>query len=138
MRIAAHVHNAGRDHRVTVTTGDSAQSLAISAKASGSGSSVNGGEFLMLALATCYCSDVYREAARLNIAVDAVEVVAQADFEGVGLAARNITYRARIDSPAPQAEIDALLRQTDAVAEVHKTVRAGIAVSLRPWDDTGP
>jgi len=135
MRIAAHVHNAGREHRVTVTTGGNAQNLAISAKASGLGSSVNGGEFLLLALATCYCNDVYREAARLNIAVDSVEVVAQADFEGVGLAATNITYRARIDSPASQTEIDALLRQTDAVAEVHNTVRAGIAVSLRPWND---
>jgi organic hydroperoxide reductase OsmC/OhrA len=134
MRIAALVQNAGRDHRVTVTTGGNAQHLAISPKASGSGSSVNGGEFLMLALATCYCNDVYREAARLNIPVDAVEVEAQADFEGVGLAATNITYRARIASPASDADINALLRQTDAVAEVQNTLRAGVGVSIRPWD----
>ncbi len=88
----------------------------------------------MLALATCYCNDIYREAARSNIPVDSIEVEARADFEGVGLAATNITYRARIESSASDAEINALLRQTDAVAEIHNTVRAGESVSLQPWD----
>jgi len=89
----------------------------------------------MLALATCYCNDLYREAARSNIAVDSVEVEAEADFDSVGLAATNITYRARVVSTASQAEIEALLRQTDAVAEVQNTIRAGATVSLQPWDD---
>jgi hypothetical protein len=92
----------------------------------------------MLALATCYCNDIYREAARLNIAGDSVEVEAQAEFEGVGLAATNITYRARVVSPAPEAEVDALLRQTDAVAEVQNTVRAGASVSRQRWDCERP
>lgn len=134
MRIAASVHNSGRDHRVTVTTGDVAQELLIGAKDAGRGSSVNGGEFLMLALATCCCNDIYREAERLGIAVDAVDVEAEADFDGVGLAARNIRYRARVDSPAPRADVEALLRQTDAVAEVQNTVRSGAVVALMPWD----
>jgi organic hydroperoxide reductase OsmC/OhrA len=134
MRIAASVHNSGRDHRVTVTTGDVAQGLLIGAKDAGRGSSVNGGEFLMLALATCFCNAIYREAARLGIGVDGVDVEAEADFAGVGLAARNIRYRARVDSPAPRADVEALLRQTDAVAEVQNTVRSGAVVALMPWD----
>jgi organic hydroperoxide reductase OsmC/OhrA len=134
MKIVASVRNTGRDHRVTVSTADTSQDLAIDAKASGRGSSVNGGEFLMLALATCYCNDVFREAARLNLPVDSVEVEAQADFDGIGLAARNISYRARVVSPAPRADIEELLRQTDAVAEVHNTVRTGAVVALVPWD----
>ena len=134
MRIAAFVRNAGADHRVTVTTDGSAQPLTIAAKASGRGSAVNGGEFLMLALATCYCNDLYREAARLGIAVDSVEVEAEADFDGVGLAASNIRYRARVASPAPAGDVAALLSQTDAVAEVHNTFRNGAAVSLMAWD----
>ena len=136
MRISANVRNAGRDHRVTVRTADQAQELAIAAKSTGRGSSVNGGELLMLALATCYCNDIYREAARLGLHVDSVEVEAQADFEGVGLAARNISYRARVESTAPSADIEELLRQTDAVAEIHNTVRAGAAVLLSPWGPT--
>jgi len=134
MRIAASVRNSGRALRVTVTTGDTAQELLIGAKDTGRGSSVNGGEFLMLALATCFCNDIYREAVRLGIAVDGVDVEAEADFAGVGLGARNIRYRARVDSPAPRAEVEELLRQTDAVAEVQNTVRSGAVVALMPWD----
>lgn len=134
MRIAACVLNSGHAHRVTVATGADARRLAIPAKTSGFGSGINGGEFLMLALATCYCNDIYREAARANIAIESVEVQAQADFDGVGIAATNVTYRARIASPAAKADIDALLRQTDAVAEVQNTLRAGASVTLEPWD----
>lgn len=134
MRIAASVSNRDRDHRVTVTTADVSQTLPISAKDVGRGSSVNGGEFLMLALATCCCNDIYREAERLGIAVDAVDVVAEADFDGVGLAARNIRYRVRVESPASRLVVEQLLRQTDAVAEVHNTLRSGTAVSLMSWD----
>ena len=87
----------------------------------------------MLAVATCYCNDLYREAARLHIALTGVEVEAQADFAGVGLAASNIRYRAHVDSPASADQIAALLRETDAVAEIHNTVRAGAPVRLVPW-----
>jgi len=44
MRVSTLVQNAGPDHHVTVTTGGNAQHLAIAAKVSGSGSSINGGE----------------------------------------------------------------------------------------------
>ena len=91
---------------------------------------MNGGEFLMLALATCYCNDLYREAARLGVPVDAVEVEASASFPGIGLAATDISYRAKVSSPATAAEIAALLRATDVVAEVHNTVRSGVPVTL--------
>lgn len=134
MQIAAVVRNAGASHDVSVTTASQSRRIAVPAKDLGRGSAVNGGEFLMLALATCFCNDLYREAARLGIAVDAVEVEAKADFEGVGLAATNIRYRTRIESPAPAADIAALLRETDAVAEIHNTVRCGASVELMPWE----
>lgn len=131
MRISAIVRNAPGAHDASVTTDAATQSVAITPKAAGAGSSVNGGELLMLALATCYCNDVYREAARLNIVVQSVEVEAHADFAGIGLAATNIGYRARVVAPtASEAEIEGLLQQTDAVAEVHNTIRAGAPVTL--------
>jgi organic hydroperoxide reductase OsmC/OhrA len=130
VEIAARVRNAGPVHEVQLRTDAHAQSLVVDAKAGGPGSSVNGGEFLMLALATCYCNDLYREAARRGITVTAVEVEARADFDGVGLAARNVRYRAAVQSPASSADIDALLRETDAVAEVHNTLRTGVPVTL--------
>ena len=130
MEISATVKNAENRHEVTVRTETASQLLAIPAKFTGKGSAVNGGELLMLALATCYCNDLYREAARLNIPIDGVEVEASAEFPGVGLAANNISYRARVSSSADASTIADLLRQTDAVAEVHNTIRTGAAVAL--------
>lgn len=130
MLISATVKNSLSSHRVEVRTGETAQTLPVHAKATGRGSSINGGEFLMLALATCYCNDLFREAARLGIPVAAAEVEARADFPGVGLAATNVCYRAKIDSSAPPDQVARLLRETDAVAEVHNTLRAGVPVEL--------
>jgi organic hydroperoxide reductase OsmC/OhrA len=133
MEISARVRNGAGAHEATVATGASSQAVAIAAKSSGPGSAVNGGELLMLALATCYCNDVYREAARMSVPVAAVEVEARGEFNGVGLGAANVSYRARIESPASDAEIEALLERTDAVAEVHNTLRAGVQVRREPW-----
>lgn len=132
MRITATVRNQPGQHAVELRTGEQpAQTLSVAAHASGQGSAVNGGQFLMLALATCYCNDLYREAKRLGIAIDAVEVEAEAEFPGIGLAAMDIRYRATVRSPASDAEIERLLLETDAVAEVHNTLRGGTAVTLR-------
>ena len=55
---------------VLVRTSGATQVLAIRPKADGRGSAVNGGELLMLALATCFCNDLYREAERLRIPIE--------------------------------------------------------------------
>lgn len=135
MRISAHVANTATTHELTLRTAGKPQTLAVAPKASGGGSAVNGGEFLMAALATCYCNDLYREAAARGLQLTAVEVEASAEFAAAGLAATDVRYRARIQSPAPAGQIEALLRETDAVAEVHNTVRAGVQVVREPWAD---
>lgn len=131
MKISAFVTSTPASHDVSVQTDATTRALPVPAKGSGRGSAVNGGEFLMLALATCYCNDLYRESERLGIPVDGVSVEASADFPGVGLAATNIRYHATITSPASADDIDRLLTETDAVAEVHNTVRAGVGVTLQ-------
>jgi organic hydroperoxide reductase OsmC/OhrA len=133
MEISATVINAPGQHQVLVRTGSDSQSLTVPPKSAGSGSAVNGGEFLMLALATCYCNDLYREAARLGLTLQQVEVEASAEFAGVGLAARNVRYRAKVKSPALDEAVARLLRETDAVAEVHNTLRKGVPVQ---WVDS--
>ena len=131
MLISATVKKTSSSHEVEVRTGVTAQSLRIAAKPGGRGSAVNGGEFLMLALATCYCNDLFREAAHHGVAIESAEVEASAEFPGVGLAATNIRYRASIQSSASPAEIARLLQETDAVAEVHNTIRTGVPVVLQ-------
>jgi organic hydroperoxide reductase OsmC/OhrA len=132
MEISAIVRNSAAGHEARVRTGASDQSLTIPAKSGGRGSAVNGGELLMLALATCYCNDLYREAERLGMKLDGVEIEASARFPGIGLAATDIRYRVRVSSPSPAAAIAELLRHTDAVAEVHNTIRGGATVELVP------
>lgn len=94
------------------------------------GSSVNGGELLFLALATCYCNDIYREAAKRNIHVQQVEVEVTGVFACEGEGAREIRYRASVDADAPREEVLALMRHTDTVAEIHNTLRASTSVVL--------
>ena len=130
MLISATVRNSQTRHQVSVRTGEGTQSLVVPSRSSGKGSAVNGGEFLMLALATCYCNDLYREAERLNVSVEGVVVEATADFPGIGLAACGIQYKVKVSSPATPEDIAQLVRQTDAVAEVHNTLRAGARVTL--------
>ncbi len=130
MEISAIVSHSGMEHAVTVRTDGNAREFAIPSMESGQGSGVNGGEFLLLALATCYSNDLYREAAQMGITLQAVAVEASATFSGPGLAAADIRYRARVASPADASTIADLLRRTDAVAEVHNTVRAGVPVTL--------
>ena len=130
MEISATVTSTASTHEATVRTGTASHSLSVPAKAAGRGSSINGGEFLMLALATCYCNDLYREAERLRIPIEGAQVEATGEFPGVGLAATNIRYRAVVKSLANAETIAQLLRETDAVAEVHNTVRAGVPVAL--------
>ena len=133
MEISARIRNTPTGHEVEVATADAVQSLGVVAKAQGRGSAINGGEFLMLALATCYCNDLYREAARLGIAIDGCEVVATARFEGIGLAAGAVRYAARVESNARASEIETLLAETDRLAEVHNTLRSGCPVTRVDW-----
>ena len=133
MEISAHIQNAAAGQSVRVSTAGRVQLLGVPGKPEGRGSAVNGGELLMAALATCYCNDLYREADRLGIGISACEVIATARFDGVGLAATSITYAARIESQALAEEIERLLSETDRLAEVHNTLRAGCPVERVAW-----
>ena len=134
MKISANVRNSFGTHEASVQTNDNRQQLAIAPKAGGFGSSVNGGELLFLALATCYCNDIYREAARRGIAVEQVEVTVEGDFEAEGAPAANIVYHAKVAAKATKEEIESLIRDTDRVAEIQNTLRAPIPVNLTNID----
>ena len=99
-------------------------------KPNGSGSSVNGGELLLLSLATCFCNDIYREAAKMNIRVKSVEVTAMAEFGAEGEAGSNFRYMADVVADASPEDITALIEHTNNVAEIHNTLRKGVSVSL--------
>ena len=130
MKISARVQNSQDSHHVTLRTNDHAHSITIPPKQTGLGSSANGGELLFLALATCYCNDIYREAAKRGIAVASVEVEVEGEFGAEGAPARNVTYRAKVAARASAEAIQELMRDTDQVAEVQNTLRAHTPVRL--------
>ena len=130
MKITAKVENSLNKHQVTLQTNDIVHSITIPPKLTGYGSSANGGELLFLALATCYCNDIYREAAKRNIKIDRVEVSVEGEFGSEGEPAKSVTYRAKIDAQASEAEIRELMQYTDTVAEIQNTLRMGTPVVL--------
>ena len=130
MRINARVQNSRNDHQVTLQTDDKIHSIVIHPKASGFGSSANGGELLLLALATCYCNDIYREAAKRNIKIERVEVEVDGDFGAEGEPAKNVVYRAKVHADASEEEIQDRMRSVDTVAEIQNTLRVVTPVTL--------
>jgi organic hydroperoxide reductase OsmC/OhrA len=140
MKISAQVRNSQGRHQVTLKTDDHVHSIDIAPKPSGWGSSANGGELLFLALATCYCNDVYREATKSGIKVEGIEVQVEGDFGAEGTPARNVTYQARVtcSNQAAEEKIRALLQHTDQVAEIQNTLRVGTPVTLSSIDLVTP
>jgi uncharacterized OsmC-like protein len=131
IEIRAGVENRKDGHRVALSTNGRERALEVPPKAEGRGSSANGGELLFLALATCYVNDVFREAARRGVEVDSVAVEVRGRFgDAPGSVAEGIEYDATVRARAPEAEIVALMRHTDTVAEVQNTLRRGTPVVL--------
>ncbi|GAB3837706.1 OsmC family protein [Hymenobacter jeollabukensis] len=130
MHLSAHISSSAEQLHAAVQTNDAAKTLLLPAKPNGQGAAINGGELLLLALATCFCNDLYREAAKRGLALTAVRVECTGEFGAAGEAGRHFQYRAHVEAGAPAADIEALLRHTDQVAEVHNTLRQGLAVTL--------
>ncbi len=131
MKISAKVDNSYKKHNVTFITNDKVHSIEIPSKAGGFGSSANGGELLFLALATCYCNDIYREATKRGIDVKNVEVKVEGEFGGDGEPAQNIIYNAKVAADAGEEEILDLMKYVDTMAEIQNTLRVKNKVILK-------
>ncbi|MGA0556749.1 OsmC family protein [Larkinella sp. VNQ87] len=130
MNLSASIKSAYNRHDCVVQTNGTVKSLAIATKPTGFGSSINGGELLLLALATCFCNDLYREAAKRNLAVKEVNVDVTGEFGADGEPGSNFSYTVQVEADASRADIEALIRHTDQVAEVQNTLRKGIGITL--------
>ena len=130
MKISAHVLNSHKNHQVLLKSDSNEHSISIQPNSTGFGSSINGGEMLFLALATCYCNDIYREAAKREIKIKEVEVEVEGNFYEEGKPARNVTYRAKVIGKASKEDLKELVKYTDKVAEIQNTLRVETPVSL--------
>ena len=131
IKFIAKIHNQENQHLVSLQTGNQEYSIEIAPKASGFGSKMNGGEALLLAIATCYCNDIYREAKQVGIVVRQVSVEVDGNYDGEpGHLIEDIVYHVSVEADASEEEIEKLIRHTDTVAEIHNTLRQGTKVSL--------
>lgn len=131
MRITAQIKNSQGQHSVVLRTNEYEHAITIPPKANGFGSSANGGELLFLAMATCYCNDIYREAQQRNIRVRSVQVEVEGEFDGVpGHPAENVVYHATVEAEASEQAILELMAHTDRVAEIQNSLRQPVEVLL--------
>ncbi|MFD2569194.1 OsmC family protein [Spirosoma soli] len=130
VEISATIKNKFNQNDVVVQTNGDAKVVQIASKGSGYGSAINGGELLLLSLATCFCNDIYREANKRNIPVSEVEVECTGEFGAEGEPGRNFRYKANVTSSAPAEKVDELIRYTDSIAEVQNTLRSGLSITL--------
>jgi Predicted redox protein, regulator of disulfide bond formation len=129
MKFIARVQNDSNHHQVILKVGEKEQPLSIAPKPTG-GSSVSGGELLFLALATCFCNDIYREAAKRDVKVESVEVEVEGDFEAERKPASHIVYRVKVNAGASEEKIQELIMYVDSIAEIQNTLRLGTPVTL--------
>lgn len=129
MKFSAKIKNNKNEHQVILKVGDKEHFISIAPKPTG-GSSVSGGELLFLAIATCYCNDIYREAGKRGIKVEGVEVDVDGDFEAEGKPATNIIYRSKIKADGDDNAIRDLIMHTDSIAEIHNSLRIETKVQL--------
>jgi uncharacterized OsmC-like protein len=130
MKFSASIKNSLNDHQVTLKVGEKEQNLPIAPKPTG-GSSITGGELLFLALATCFCNDIYREGTKRGITVNSVEVEVDGDFEAERQPASNIVYRVKVNADAGEDTLQELIQYVDSIAEIQNTLRIGTPITLQ-------
>jgi len=130
MKISAKIESSKNHHSVFVDSNGMTKQLTVQPNPNGYGSSINGGEFLFLAIATCYCNDIYRESNKMNINISKIQVEACGEFSAEGQPGYNILYKTHIESDASEERLSALIEHTDSVAEIHNTLRKGVTVTL--------
>jgi uncharacterized OsmC-like protein len=87
-----------------------------------------GAHLFLLSAAGCVLNDVYREAQGAGFVVEGVRVNAAGGFDDETWACTGVDYQVDVATPAPEADVERLLRSVDVVAEIPKAMRAGAPV----------
>lgn len=127
---SVHVHTMHEASTAVGWAGNRTLTIDRPEQAGGMGLGYNGGELLLLAIGACYCNDIFREAAKLDIAVKSVHIDVEGDWGGEPVRAQNVSFSVRVEADGDEAQIRALIEHTDRVAEIHNSLRHGTSVTL--------
>jgi hypothetical protein len=67
----------------------------------------------------------------MNIDVKSASIHVEADWGGDPVRAMNLSFSVRVESTAPQKQVEELIRHTDRAAEIPNSLRLGAEVQLR-------
>jgi uncharacterized OsmC-like protein len=81
-------------------------------------------------VAGCVSNDLFREAAKRGIALTRVVITADGGYSGEPAVSTGISYAVEIEGLAPEAELRALVRHVDEIAEIPNSLRVGTQVRL--------
>lgn len=133
-RMSASVRSR-RDVPAVGWAGGRTVTIDRSPQGGGMGLGFNGGELLLLALGACFTNDLHREARKRGIALDLADVEVSAEFPAEGAPGRGLRFDVRIAAHGVEESVlRKLVQETDRVAEVHNTLRAGTPVALGDVD----
>jgi uncharacterized OsmC-like protein len=130
MKISAAIKSKLNWLETIVETNGESKTIAIAPGVDGYGSSLKGGELLLVSLATCYCNNIHREAIKRELPVAVVEVIFTGEFEVEGEPGANSQYKVNVWSGASQNEIETLINYTDTIAVVQNILRKGLSITL--------
>jgi len=127
------VETVSVDGRTTAVGSAGAFTLVVDrpVEGGGGGKGFNGGQLLNLAVAGCVSNDLFREAAKMGIALTRVRVTADADYAGDPAVSTPISYDVEVEGDAPDERLRELVDLVDRIAEIPNSIRAGTEVRLR-------
>jgi putative redox protein len=115
----------------TGTSGPASLVVDRPVAAGGGGLGFNGGQLFYLAIAACWSNDLYREAATMGIALDAVAVTVDGDFPERGGGSTPITVDVSVTSAAPEDRVRELIAEVERIAEIPRAIREGPPIEVR-------
>ena len=101
------------------------------ADAGGQGLGFNGGQLLYLAVGGCVSNDLFREADARGIRLTRVKVRVAGDFAGDPMVSQDISYDVELAGEATDDQLEQLVADVDAIAEIPNSLRNGTPVKLR-------
>jgi putative redox protein len=130
MSFEVEVRSAGGDATALGNAGSYTLVVDRPADAGGRGLGFNGGELLYLAVGGCVSNDLYREARARGISLTEVKIIVHGDFAGDPAVSEEISYEVALAGDAPPDQLQALVAEVDAIAEIPNSLRRGTSVRL--------
>lgn len=100
------------------------------AESGGGGLGFSGGQLLNMAVAACISNDLFRDAAKRGFTLRRVRVTASTEYAGTPPVSGPIEYAVEVEGDASEADLRALVNDTDRIAEIPNSLRQGTEVRL--------